>query len=309
MISLLSSKWFLKIVKSIPMIILLLLCASVLYADNYVVSSSIEISETAINKFLEQQFNLDSFQKNISGTMLGIGTYSVTITQPQLVLDTNTARIQFLTNVTTEIGSWQYLIDTPITISPVSISLSQIQGFLQNVPNIVDTWAVPTEIKPTIKSYLQGLNLQLYPKNLLASANSVIFDKTPLRLTDIGLSLSIQKGYLQITPSVNINSNGDIFYLYIDWPNNKAKIRAFLPCTLVWVKIYDQQAFLAVSYTRETIVPKLVDTEFSCNGLDNLSHGFYLAYALIRTENTFYIRKFKVTNFQTQWNIPLEGIN
>ncbi|MDP3829727.1 MAG: hypothetical protein Q8Q47_00565, partial [Ignavibacteriaceae bacterium] len=89
-------------------------------AQTRTVSSTVQITSTAINRFIAAQ----TFP-TLNGSASGY-TYSISIAEPTVQLNTNSAAIQFTINANTSAGNYSIKVQPTITIPNLSVTVSQI---------------------------------------------------------------------------------------------------------------------------------------------------------------------------------------
>lgn len=100
----------------------------IVQAQTRTVSSTVQITSTAINRFIAAQ----TFPQ-LNGSASGY-TYSISIAEPTVQLNTNSATIQLTINAVTSAGNYSIKVQPIITIPNLSVTASQIIATLQHRP-------------------------------------------------------------------------------------------------------------------------------------------------------------------------------
>ena len=95
------------------------------------VGTTIEITEDAINLFINDQYNRTGFPTNISGSVGGV-TYDITLNLPKITLLDNQAQITFGFKIVSNIFNGTVVFNDVFTFSVPSIDNLTVNGVSQH---------------------------------------------------------------------------------------------------------------------------------------------------------------------------------
>lgn len=122
--------------KFIALFVLLILMISFSVAENHTVSTTVEVTQTAINRYLNTQYNTAGFPKDIS-VSVGGSDYHILLTQPEIILEPSNIKLRLVFNVKEHSDTvYHFSIQPSINIPSNQISASSIQAFLTNLQSI-----------------------------------------------------------------------------------------------------------------------------------------------------------------------------
>lgn len=280
----------------------LLLCVGLSFAEeagtNRTISTTIEVTQTAINRYLNTQYNVSGFPRNISVT----GGYTISLALPSVILSTGNAKLQMVFDV------WQgstllnrFTVQPSINIPSEQISATQVQAFLTNLQATLDavTPVLPSWVKTNIISNYDTRGWTVYPSKLLDTLSSQWFTQRGLavNINNLALGWEVISGALKLTVSIPMTSTAPRFYAQIAYNQNNdpaVKIHSYnINVTVDEVRIYDVAANHVQTWTDDKSLIKGVTQWWYTNFVPSPT-AFYFVWILFRTDNTFMVRKFKV---------------
>ncbi len=288
--------------RAIIIVSMLCLWTGLLLADdetNHTVSATIEITETAINRYLNTQYNATGFPRNISVA----GGYTISLTLPEVILTTGNAKLQMVFDV------WQgptllyhFIVQPSVDIPSGQISATQIQALLTNLQTTLDavTPALPSWVKTNITSnFPTTFGWNVYPSKLLDTLSTQWFGQRGLsvNVADLSLAWEAITGALRLTVSISLTSIVPRFYAQIDFDDigPAVKIRSYnINVTVDEVRIYPLSGGLPLQTWADDVSLQKNATKWWYMNFSPSPTQFYFVEILFRTDNTFMVREFKV---------------
>jgi len=263
-------------------------------SGNHTVQATVEVTETAMNRYLKEQYNAVGFPSEIpvSGT-----NYKIYLTMPEISLTIGNAKLYMMFYVKDGPTLLHHFVVQPsINIPSSQISAMQIQAFLTNLQTTLDavTPALPSWVKTNIIANFDTRGWTVYPSRLLDTFSSQWFKERGLSISinDLALGWQVEKGVLKLTISIPMTASVPIFYA--DVPVNNVRIKsAYIDVIVDEVRLYPLTGSTPIkTWTDDVILSKNVSKLWSV-GYDLAPTNWVLVWVLFRTENTFYVRKFK----------------
>lgn len=183
-----NTRFFLR--QAFGLLFLLLATQAVAKADERTISINVEITQTAVNRFIAgQAFPAPSV--SVGGT-----TYTLTIARPEsgefptVTFANGSTTLQFTLKATTQSGTTAYSIPVSLSIAVPTgtLSTSNVTAFLQGFNTFIDAQNLPQEIKNAAKAAYNNLGLTMYPTALLSNANGFAPSGYDIIVNNIGLS-------------------------------------------------------------------------------------------------------------------------
>lgn len=172
-------------------VLLLLLLASqaIGKADERTISINVEITQTAVNRFIAGQ-SFPTPTATVANT-----TYTLSIARPEsgefptVTFANGSASLQFTLKAITQSGATAYSIPISLSIAVPTgtLSTSNVTAFLQGFNAFIDAQNLPQEIKNVAKAAYNNLGLTMYPTALLNNANGVVPSYLDIVVNDIGV--------------------------------------------------------------------------------------------------------------------------
>jgi len=110
--------------KKILFLVIVIFSNAFLYAGDHSFSIDFELTQTAINRALAQQYNQTNFPRTVSGNISALGiTYTIYLSRPFIDLSPGTVRINMPIRVESNVGNFDGInINPTISIPQSSIS-------------------------------------------------------------------------------------------------------------------------------------------------------------------------------------------
>jgi hypothetical protein len=181
-------------------------------AGTRTISCDVEISQSAINRFISAQ-TFPRLNGSYFDPKFGELEYDISITKPIVSLDINSATVSFTITAVADGATYVLPVNTSITIPSGALTLSQVYAVLVNFPNVINTnfYYVPAWVRNLIISGYSNMQLATYPSKLIDYANSAVPQFLDIQVTDIGLSWAALIGKLKFTISAVVNANPPTF--------------------------------------------------------------------------------------------------
>jgi hypothetical protein len=269
-------------------------------SGNHTVTTTVEVTQTAINRYLNTQYNAAGFPRNIPVNISGTN-YTISLTLPDVVLSTGNAKLHMVFDVWQgTILLYHFTIQPSINIPSGQITALQVQAFLTNLQAILDAVApvLPLWVKSNIVSNFNSLGWTVYPSKLIDQLNTAWFAQRGLaiNITNLALGWEAAAGTLRLTISVPMTATGPRFYAQFaaDQHGYPAVIvKSYdIDVTVDEVRIFDLVPNNIQTWTDNVLLPKGAVrwwyTDFTPNPTQ-----LYFIWILFRTDNTFMVRKFK----------------
>ncbi|MDP2302828.1 MAG: hypothetical protein Q8N03_10450 [Ignavibacteria bacterium] len=268
-------------------------------AQTRTVSSTVQITSTAINRFIAAQ----TFP-TLNGSASGY-TYSISIAEPTVQLNTNSAAIQFTINANTSAGNYSIKVQPTITIPNLSVTVSQIIATLQQFDVLINSRPdIPSWLKSVIINGYNSLNLVIYPSKLIDYANSAVPDFVNIQVTDIGLTFTVVPDAITFTLTATVLGAPPVFTAQWLKPEAyKCKIRfgGNVATTIKQVRVYN--LLPAEVYKNENLNLSISKDGYSTEINMNISSvATYYIVVLFHSEYGEYSRKYWFTYNTATYN-------
>jgi len=181
-------------------------------AGDHTINTPIELTETAINRFLQNQYQEGGLPAIVNGNIGGI-TYTLNLSLPSIILLQNEAKVRFVIDITSTIGSYHVDIEPGLGIDPGNISTSQVTAFLTNLPALVQLLPLDQRLKDAIVQAYNSLNLVMYPAKLLSQITTPWLDQRRVNVTNLSLGWQVAPGILRLIPGATLNSNVPLLWV------------------------------------------------------------------------------------------------
>lgn len=291
----------------------------------------VKVSEEAVDTFVQQQWVRQGWS-SFSGAVAGC-PYTIRVPSPTVRFTTGHGTLTLgIEVVSTGCGGgpWNFTLHPTIAIPSGQITAPQIKMWLVDLYDLIDGLAVPQWVKDALFRELADRwgvpdladAIDAFPAPLLTGLTTHWFDQRSANLyysDPFQLAWQVEDGFLKLVPSVNIQAGQGAtitpefkarLYLgntdWIDiWANIKAKVKT--------VRLYDLGA--NHKYTRSPGVstikyhgdPANEWIMINLNGTELGFNQFYIAWILFETDDTFYLRKYKIWSNSSGWTGATQG--
>lgn len=286
-----------KILKAIPVLLLLVLvCINSTYAQDKV-STNITLPQATINNFLNEQYNKAGFKRNIKGNVSGV-SYDITLQLPELALSTDKATILFGFNIKSNVFNGEVSFSDDIAIKIKSINDLTVQGLSQAFATKVNSLNIPPVLKQVIIGAWQSLQLEVYPMQLAKKiedipwirerAISIVAPFFSVSFRLYSKSMVIELGtYLEAEPPFSAAG--------IARTNNQWRLNIYsnIDMAVKEVKIYDLNGRYVAGGTNIGNCRKNENVSFPI-GNASFAYAFYVTKIIFETADTFYVRGYKM---------------
>ena len=285
----------------------------------------VKVSDDAMNTFIQQQWTRQGWT-SFSGAVAGCD-YVIRVPAPTVDFITGHGSLTFAVEIVSTNcggGPWNLKLHPTIAIPSGQVSAPKIKMWLVDLYDLIDGLPVPRWVRDALIRELADRwgvpdladAIDAFPAPLLTGLTSDWFNQRSVNLhysNPFELAWQVEDGFLTLVPSVNIQAGQGVtvtpdfkarlFFGDTDWIDIWATIKAQVKT----VRLYDLG--LNHQYTRnpgvhtikyhgdpinEWIMIDLNDTVLGFN-------QFYIAWILFETDNTFYLRKYKIWSSYTGW--------
>lgn len=206
--------------KSIVFLSILCLCVSQLFAEenstNYTVSTTVEVTETAINRFLQKQYNDNVIPQTVIRSLDGV-TCTLNLVLPRISLLQNAMQLHMEINIISNIGNASIVIDPTVNTPSWSISLTSISSTIANLTTVVNALSLDSRLKSAIITAYNSLNLTMYPSKLVKQINNDLFAQKSINLIDpvFSVQTAVVPGVIRFTLSTYLSSSTPNFKTFV----------------------------------------------------------------------------------------------
>ncbi len=197
-------------------VLLILLFKNSNYCSDHSFSFTVELNETAVNRALQQQYNLVGFPTVVTGSTQVLGqtvTYTLHLDLPSVVFSDNNLKIQMKIDAQTSLGNFTNLVIQPsVSIPQSSISTSQVTAFLTNLPDKVQLIpGISQWLKDVIIAAYNSFEPWIYPSKLIANLSTPFLKQRGVDIDEregkgIVLGWSVSSGVLKLIITTNVVS-------------------------------------------------------------------------------------------------------
>jgi len=286
------------------LVVILLFFSVVSYANNHTFTLKFNLSGTAINRALQQQYNLPNFTTT-SGSYQAY-TYTLSITDYYAVFSTDHIKLYMAVKCTTNVGNFDVVLQPTLAIPTSSISTDQVKAVLTNLPNKVNELNIPEWLKSVLIGKYASLEPWVYPSKLLKNINnSTLFNSqrnVDVQNLDLGFQVLNNKLVLTVTTTVNAskpdffvtafkgNMNGQYYNIFEVLSNIKVEIKKITLLTFGETIIWQGEP--------NVICEKDQSKQIDMGEVSNFDNGpLYIAKVLYKTNETFYYREYGAVHY------------
>ncbi|MBI1939225.1 MAG: hypothetical protein HYS25_14040 [Ignavibacteriales bacterium] len=194
--------------KKVLILSLIIFSNTFLFAGEHSFSVNFELTQTAINRALAQQYDQLNFPRVVSGTVPSLGiTYTFYLSRPFIDLQSGSFRINMPIRVESNVGNFNGLnINPTISISQASISTEQVKAFLLDLPDKVNMLNIPDWLKTALVSTYNSYEPWLYPSKMLNQISSPFLNQRRVNISNVTLGWSINLDKLLFTITTTVDS-------------------------------------------------------------------------------------------------------
>jgi|GEM_PF-5099955 hypothetical protein len=293
---------------------MILLSANSLAGD-HTVSTTIEISATGINRFLNAQYNATGFPRSVTVAYNGTN-YTLALTLPQIILTQNNAALKMIFDVTSGSTSIYHFTANPsINIPSEQINAAQVQAFLTDLPAQLNSIsAIPQWVRDAVIANYNSLGITIYPSKLIDQVNTSWFSQVSIDVVSpyFALGWQVSDGLLSLVVTTYLDAEAHKIGVALiqDATGTSIGIQSNFQLTVKEALLYqiDGNTPLA-SVQPNSVIEKEIPTSFSIGQLGLPTTEVYLFYAVYVNSSsngikTWYSREYKlmVNAFQPNGN-------
>lgn len=182
---------------------------------NQTISTTVEVTQTAINRFLQNQYNLNQIPNSVSGTISGV-SYTLNLDLPEILLLQDAIELHMSLHIVSSIGNFDVTIEPTVNYPSWSISLTEVKSTLANFSTVVNALSLDSRLKTAIINAYNSLQLMMYPSKLISQVNTSLFSRQSIRFIDASLQSSATPGILRFVITVTLSSAEPTFWVGLD---------------------------------------------------------------------------------------------
>lgn len=270
-------------------------------STNHTIAADIEITDTAINRFLQEQYNEANFPRVISGSIQNplppyqTINYTLTLDLPSIMLLDNAAKVRLVIDVTSDVGSYHLAIEPTLDIPPGNISTSRVTAILTDLPNVVQALPIDQWLKNALFAAYNSLELVMYPSKLIEEISDFDWlNQRRILVTDLALSWSVEPDLLKLAVSTTVNSALPTFHASLSEYYHDMGVLSNIEVTVVSAVIAEFGSGDIIWESDPNVICPKNGSIYIPTGNLELSPTFYFIWVHFTIDDTFYIRKFKV---------------
>ena len=203
-----------------PIVSCILLFQSKGIAGNYTVSTTIEITAAAINRYLNTEYDSWEIPQYESVTFNGVN-YELTLCLPQIILTPGNAKLQMEFDVYAGAAHlYHFIVDPSVDIPSGQITLSQVQAFLTNLPALLDSvQQIPQWVRDTLTHYYNSIGITMYPSKLIDTVNTNWLAQRSINVVPpyFALGWQVGSGVIDLTVSTYLDGEIPYFSAYLSY--------------------------------------------------------------------------------------------
>ena len=267
-------------------------------ANNHTISATVEVSETAINRYLNNQYNSTgfprSFMYNYGGT-----NYTIALALPEIILTPGNAALRMIFDVNTGTTNvYHFEVDPSINIPSGQITAAQVQAYLSNLEATLNAISfIPQWVRDQITTYYNSLGYLVYPSKLIDQVNSSFFSQHRVNVESpyFALGWQVSQGVLSLVVSTYLSSQGPLFWVALADPSSGNDQSIFLTNIEVNVKeLFVVSLGGTVRYhgIPNTVCPKGGTAAIDIGLLNLGTFNTYIVRAVFTIDNTWFAAEY-----------------
>lgn len=278
-----------------------ILLSATLFAQNNTVSTTVEITETGMNRYLQVQYNALGIPNTETISFAG-ANYTLALTLPQVSFTPGNAKLIMVFDVNTAATNlYHFEVDPSLHIDTSQITAVQIQATLNNLPTLLNSvTSIPQWVRDGIIQYYGSLALTVFPSPLIQTINDSYISERAITVSpNFTLSISVGQGVLDLGVSTYLSSELPFFSctINLDRPgtDNYFGVRSTIMDTVMEVLITKLDGTTVWHSYPKAVCPKN-GTVWIDMGAIPISPDIYPAKILCKTSTTCYNRYFSNVN-------------
>lgn len=172
----------------------------------HTVAGTVEVSATAINEYLQTEYDALKIPQQVTVPYNGIN-YTLVLTLPKIILTTGNIEFQMIFDLNQgNTNLYHFEVDPSVDIPAGQVSSSQVQGFLADLPTKIDNISgVPTWVKSAVVQYYNSLALTIYPSKLTDYLDDSFLAQRRINVDSLALGWQVGQGVLDLVVTTYLN--------------------------------------------------------------------------------------------------------
>jgi hypothetical protein len=274
------------------------------------VSTTVDISESAINLFLNEQYNKIGFPSNISGNTNGV-TYNIVLYLPNIKLESNQAKIVYGFKIESNVFNGFVEFEDGISFSVPSIDELTVKGISNAFESKVNSLNINNILKNIIISTWKSLQLEIYPMRLAQRVdNSTWMVERAIYTVDpyFSVSFKVESEKLKITLNTYLEAKEYYNVMASSSSNGYLEIVSGSQVEVKEVQVFDTSGRQMFTGKNFGYCPKRGSLKIPCSAF-YATGSTYVIKILYKTSDTFYVRGYKCIVGQGGYTVPKNILN
>lgn len=200
------------------LIFLIIISTQIALAGNHTIVASMEVTETAINRFLDAQYNSSNFPRSFNYYNNGIN-YNIALSSLSITLKSGNATLSMIINVThNNILDYNLELNPSIQIPSNQITTQQVQAYLSNLYiTLLQNQYIPQWLRDQINNTYGAIGYVIFPSKMIDQVNSSFLDKHSINIVSpyFALGWQVLDGSLLLQISTFLEANNPSFTIAI----------------------------------------------------------------------------------------------
>lgn len=274
------------------------------------IGTRIDLGETAINLFLNEQYNRAGFKRQITGNTSGV-SYDITLQLPYVRLYDNQVKVCFGFKISSNVFNGVIEFEDNLSINVASVENLTLQGVSTAFKDKVNSLNINNVLKSAIITAWDSLKLEVYPLLLAEQANeSLWFAERAISIVSPYFSANFKflKGKLQVILNTHLNANE--YYqagLIKEGSMRYLQVKCGAQVDVKEANLYSTDGQLLQQVKNAGTCSKNGVLKIPFGNLWNT--GYYVVKILFKTNDTFYVRNYTCLFSSSSFFNPLKSIN
>lgn len=272
-----------------------IICAKQISAGTHNVSASIEISDVAINRYLNTQYNATGFPKSVPVTIGGTN-YTMSLALPEIIITSGSAKIRLVFDVNSGATNvYHFEVQPSVNIPTNQITASQIYAYFTDLVTVVNLLNIPSEVKNAVINTYNSIGFNMYPSKLIDQLSTPWMRERALTLdvNNLALAWAVIDGAIKFTVSLPVSSSLPTFTVLLY--QNAIAINSKIDITVDNLVLYNGAGEIITEWTTDRFIQREVTNSWGLSSTIS-QLGAYTIWVLFRIgDTTFYVREYRCT--------------